>query len=270
MIQIGWIGQISRSCGGRRDMGLDKFRVRVADIKVRTYSDVAEQWWKEEHQQAMQCRDFLEVVELALFSYESLCRLDQEWKRSLLTQEAEYDAGTEARLNDIFAHWLEVSARLLQTYDQMQDDFARHGFDPQPLQQIEREVAKVQRRLQLSGQLAELATLQDRWLDGKGKAPPAEQMFWLVRAMTDHLEEESLFPYLYPTPAGEVQAEWGFGPHEVTLAVDLANQTGYWHWFNLDTDEEEEKTLELNDLQPDNDWPWVTSRLNQFRKAPCE
>ena len=48
------------------------------------------------------------------------------------------------------------------------------------------------------------------------------------------------------------------GRNDASLEVDFSECRGYWHNLNLTTDEDEERSLNLDDR---NEWGWLNARL---------
>lgn len=71
----------------------------------------------------------------------------------------------------------------------------------------------------------ELKVLEDGWLDGdQGRALDAAALQRLTDVLADiHEQEEVPVPYLYPTPSGDVQAEWTIGSWELSATFKLAS-----------------------------------------------
>ncbi len=49
--------------------------------------------------------------------------------------------------------------------------------------------------------------------------------------------------------SGGIQAEWSFGPNEVTFELNLDAHSGEWHELNLETNPTCERILDCNKLQ---------------------
>ena len=75
--------------------------------------------------------------------------------------------------------------------------------------------------LDVTLRLEEIADLKDGWLDGKGIAPNPEKLRWLAKAFDNSFKADLPLPHLYPTPEGNIQAEWSLKDWEVTLEIDL-------------------------------------------------
>lgn len=115
--------------------------------------------------------------------------------------------------------------------------------------------------LDFQSQLDELRTLKDGWYDGKGQAPSPGGLDWLARAFNDYYPDIPALPYVYPVAEGGVRLEWTIGPNEASLVVNLRDRRGDWHSLNLETDQDEERSLALDDKD---DWNWMVSRLQEL------
>ena len=80
--------------------------------------------------------------------------------------------------------------------------------------------------LDTTRRLNELKNMGDGWLDGEGRAPDPAGLDWLIRQFENRYPEDLPLPYLYPTPGGGVEAEWGLDGGGVNLEVNLENRRG--------------------------------------------
>lgn len=118
--------------------------------------------------------------------------------------------------------------------------------------------------LDVAAQLADLARLEDGWLDGEGRALDREALAWLADRFERCWPRDLPSPYLFPTPDGGVLAEWSFPPCEASLDVDLNARTGEWHALNLETDAADTRTCGLGS---DAEWAWLAGRVGMIRGA---
>ena len=114
--------------------------------------------------------------------------------------------------------------------------------------------------LDIGARLDELRLLKDGWLEGKGKAPPAEGLDWLETACNLHYPDKTPLPHLYPTPEGGIRAEWSSDRWDLSLDIHLADKRGTWHGLDLETNSEETREL---DLENDNNWKWLIEKLEE-------
>jgi len=114
--------------------------------------------------------------------------------------------------------------------------------------------------MDVSYRLDEIRTLKHGWLEGEGVALPPNGIDWFGEAFNQHVPDEVKLPCIFPTPEGNLQAEWSFRDREITLEINLSTHVGAWHALDLRSDEEEEKSLDLNDAAS---WSWLVDTINQ-------
>ena len=112
--------------------------------------------------------------------------------------------------------------------------------------------------LDVRARIEELRLVRNGWLDGKGLAPPSDKLDWITTAFEEHYPDDLRLPYLFPTPAGRVLAEWALDPWSLSLEIDPITKRGSWHALNINTDEESEKDL---DLTTNEHWAWLTDQV---------
>jgi hypothetical protein len=115
--------------------------------------------------------------------------------------------------------------------------------------------------LDILARIQELKLLKHGWLDANGLAPPEAGLDWLATALRDRYPDTLALPCIYPTAAGGVQLEWSFDPEEISLEIDLAEQSGEWHSLNLQTGKEETESLTLVKEQ---NWVSLIDRLTKI------
>ena len=119
--------------------------------------------------------------------------------------------------------------------------------------------------IDVPARLEELKALRNGWLNGRGIAPDPAGLDWLAREIKTSYPEELPLPYVYPVAEGGVRLEWSITPHDVSLEIDLRQKSGEWHALNLDTDVDESRTLNLDDVAA---WDWMIRRLSEMVGAP--
>lgn len=112
--------------------------------------------------------------------------------------------------------------------------------------------------LDVRARVEELKLLRHGWLDGKGVAPPPAFLDWITTAFEERYPDDLRLPYLFPTPAGRVLAEWSLAPWSLSLKIDPATKRGYWHALNLDTDQEAEEEIDLSSADI---WTWLAEQV---------
>ena len=93
----------------------------------------------------------------------------------------------------------------------------------------------------------ELKLLKRGWLDGKGEALEAQKLERVVEMFQNHYADDAKLPYLFPTPEGNLLAEWPLRENSVSLEIDLSTRVADWHVLNLVTDDEETKQYNLGE-----------------------
>ena len=114
--------------------------------------------------------------------------------------------------------------------------------------------------LDVPARLDELRNMQDGWLDGVGKAPSHQGLDWLSASFQRNFPDELPLPHLYPTPEGEIEAEWSLGTHSVILEFHLDTHQGDWLQFSKKSeDEEHSRSLDLDTME---EWHWLAKAIS--------
>ena len=106
--------------------------------------------------------------------------------------------------------------------------------------------------------LDELRGMQDGWYEGEGVAPSDEGLDWLSDAFERHYPDDAPLPYTYPNPEGGIRMEWSAENNAVILEIDIDAHAAEWLWFDRDSDDEFERTLNMDALE---DWQWLASEI---------
>ncbi len=108
--------------------------------------------------------------------------------------------------------------------------------------------------------LAEIASLKDGWMNGKGKSFDKQKLLELAELFHSYYSLEH-DPYLYPTADGTIQAEWDVGKWRISMEIELGDMTGDFYALELNSGMERNLAFDLKDgIQ------W--SRLCQVVKNP--
>ena len=107
--------------------------------------------------------------------------------------------------------------------------------------------------------LNELRHMKDGWLEGQGSAPPQSGLDWLIDCFERRYPAGVRLPHLYPTFEGGVQAEWSFPNREINLEINLVTHQADWYNLDLESDDDEIKTLNLDDA---NVWNWIADEIS--------
>ena len=111
--------------------------------------------------------------------------------------------------------------------------------------------------------LDEFRILKDGWLNGEGSPPSHEGLDWLAESF-ERCYPDAPLPYVYPTVEGGVQMEWSLGSKEISLEITLANHSAEWFWTDVASDDENERTLDLNAAA---DWEWIADEIRRLAET---
>ena len=92
-----------------------------------------------------------------------------------------------------------------------------------------------------------ISLLKDGWLNGEGIAPQIDYLDWFSNSFESNFSPDLPLPYLYPTPEGNIQAEWSINNYEISLNVELASKKSTFHLLSLNNDEEKEIEIYLTE-----------------------
>ena len=112
--------------------------------------------------------------------------------------------------------------------------------------------------LDVPARLHEFQTLSDGWYEGHGLAPKQKGLDWLSRQFDQYFSPQAPLPYTYPTPEGGVRLEWTLGDANCVLEVDLEDHSGSWLWFDLQSDAEDEASINMEEEEA---WTWLATEL---------
>ncbi|QRN99162.1 hypothetical protein JRI60_09140 [Archangium violaceum] len=100
---------------------------------------------------------------------------------------------------------------------------------------------------QLEDRFEVLGTVESGWLDGKGAAVSAERLPWTKDLFLELMVEDGIpKPRLYPTPTGDIEAEWSHGGWEVVATIVLMARTASVTVVHAELDDEDEGDFNLN------------------------
>ena len=106
--------------------------------------------------------------------------------------------------------------------------------------------------------LDELRDMRDGWLEGGGLAPKSNGLDWLSTAFDRYYPDDAPLPYTYPTPEGGISMEWSVENNAGILEIDIDAHSAEWLWFDRDSDDECERTLNMDESA---DWQWLASEI---------
>ncbi len=115
--------------------------------------------------------------------------------------------------------------------------------------------------LDVPARLADLKSLKDGWLDGKGLAPVIVGLDWFAKTFEANFPDDLPLPFVYPTAEGGIQLEWSLDGQELSLEVDLNLHSGIWHSLNLQTQQDESKVITL---EGEGDWKQLSMEIRRL------
>lgn len=111
--------------------------------------------------------------------------------------------------------------------------------------------------LDMSVRLDELGRLPEGWLEGEGQSISREGLQRLTVVLDQLVNSKGLRPpFLYPTPDGQVRAEWSFKDHEVSATFDLANWEVWLHAAASRAEFSDELTVSTDDTAAISQFVW--------------
>jgi len=115
--------------------------------------------------------------------------------------------------------------------------------------------------LDIDRRIAELALLKDGWMDGQGSALDPERLRLAGTQFRTRLDPTLPPPFLYPTPEGDVRAEWSLEAAEVSIDISLGNLVGQYSALDIASGKSTDETL---DLTQDESWTTLNQTLRRL------
>lgn len=110
----------------------------------------------------------------------------------------------------------------------------------------------------IEARLLELAEYQAGWLDGEGQPLDREGVRWLIDSFAAYYPAGLPLPAIFASPEGGVNVQWDLNVRCVTLDIDLVTRQAEWHDYNFDTQQADERPL---DLKQTAGWQHVVQRI---------
>lgn len=101
--------------------------------------------------------------------------------------------------------------------------------------------------LDIPSRIEIISLLKDGWLNGEGKAPITDHLNWFSKSFETNYSPELPLPYLYPTPEGNIQAEWSINNFDVSLIIELESKKSILNLLSLTSEEEKEIEIYLEE-----------------------
>jgi hypothetical protein len=73
----------------------------------------------------------------------------------------------------------------------------------------------------LRAQIEQLATVQDGWMEGQGKAPDKDELSWAGDRLVGTFPDDLPYPHVAPTPEGGLFIEWIESPWRISAEIPL-------------------------------------------------
>ena len=118
--------------------------------------------------------------------------------------------------------------------------------------------------LDVTSRIEIISLLKDGWLNGEGIAPQKNLLKWFANSFEHNFSPDLPLPNIYPTPDGNIQAEWVFENQDISLLIDLEAKTSTLSLLNLSTETDVDYTLNLNDIS---DWESLNKELKNLIAA---
>ena len=110
--------------------------------------------------------------------------------------------------------------------------------------------------------IEELRVLTNGWLDGAGLALSSDGLDWFSLSFDEIYPPDMVLPYLYPTPEGNLLAEWSIGDNSCSLEVILTTRQAEFHNLDLKTHNDSAQTI---DLTEQNGWQSLVQVLRDLQ-----
>ncbi len=94
--------------------------------------------------------------------------------------------------------------------------------------------------------LDQLAKLKDGWYNSEGIAPKEKELQEFGDSFEKFYDTTLPLPAIFPTFEGNIQLEWSVKEYEISLLIHLNEQKADLEILNLSTDENIEKTFQIN------------------------
>jgi hypothetical protein len=120
--------------------------------------------------------------------------------------------------------------------------------------------------LDVGARLEELKLLKEGWFDGQGSALDTQGLTWLTDTWDWLCPETVPLPYLYPTPNGNIQAEWSLGKFNLSLEIDIRQQNGVCQIMDMSTgiDSANDQELSFN-FKNNDEWKKLFDTVQKFQ-----
>lgn len=118
-------------------------------------------------------------------------------------------------------------------------------------------------RDKIINRIEHLKDIKDGLYDGGGKSLSKDGLDWVLKCLdTYYLTDRDLpFPYMYPTPEGNLLIEFTENGYDISLEINLEDHQGQLHTLN--GDESFSTSLNLNFMEA---WKWFVFYIKTISK----
>ena len=78
---------------------------------------------------AVICFEFADIATQGCNVFQSIKELNDDYRTLVANDEVEYDETLERRIVELYAEWLQTTARALDAFGRVEAAYTRHGFD---------------------------------------------------------------------------------------------------------------------------------------------
>ena len=176
--------------------------------------------------------------------------------QSVLPRAARFFAALSRNLRD--GGVIQIGTQLSSvTLDQKKCRFLAGVLSPDAVGEV---IADTRLGTDFMDQIGSLFRLEDGWLDGRGEAPPEEELRTFAERFLEHYPLDLPVPAVCPTEDGGVELEWKRGI-DFIATIDLKSQTVDWTGVTADGDR-----FEL-DLASPNTWEFISDSVRNAQRV---
>ncbi|HEY5312125.1 MAG TPA: hypothetical protein VIK18_06380 [Pirellulales bacterium] len=92
---------------------------------------------------AIACFDLVDLIVQGSNLFDSINRLDNDWRMLVYSKVVPYSAAFERRVEKLYSHWLEASDRVSSLYAKLEAEYKLRGFDVELVDKLLRAIREV-------------------------------------------------------------------------------------------------------------------------------
>lgn len=116
-------------------------------------------------------------------------------------------------------------------------------------------------QLDVPARLESISMFKDGWLNEDSKQLDKDLLQWLASKFEENFNPDLPLPTLFPTPEGNIVAEWSNSKFEVSTEFILASKKANVEVLNLNDNSDFEKEL---DIEEEDDWTSLNNTLAKY------